>query len=108
MPCCVGCSRVDLGHELCAPFVRWYTILQTVHTAHKMAAHRYLTNRMTSLPLTADREETEWQKIVTIAKNNNFPAHLITRLKRHTQQKNSHRQSRQQNQKMGHLHIPQL
>ena len=25
MPCCVGCSRVDLGHELCAPFVRWYT-----------------------------------------------------------------------------------
>ena len=43
---------------------------------HKMAAYRYLTNRMTSLPLTADREETEWQKILTIAKNNNFPAHL--------------------------------
>ena len=55
---------------------------------HKMAAYRYLTNRMTSLLLTADREETEWQNILTIVKNNNFPTHLITRLKRHTQQKN--------------------
>jgi hypothetical protein len=54
---------------------------------HKKAAYRYLTNRMTSLPLTTDREETEWQKIFAIAKNNNFPVHLITRLKRHTQQK---------------------
>jgi len=35
---------------------------------HKIAAYRYLTNRMTSLPLTTDREETEWQKILTIAK----------------------------------------
>jgi hypothetical protein len=52
-----------------------------------MTAYRYLTNRMTSLPLTIDRERTEWQKILTIAKNNNFPVQLITRLKRHTQQK---------------------
>jgi hypothetical protein len=42
---------------------------------------------MTSLPLTTDREETKWQKILAIAKSNNFPVHLITRLKRHTQQK---------------------
>jgi len=39
-----------------------------------------------SLPITADREEAEWKKVLTIAKNNNFPTHLITRLKRHTQQ----------------------
>jgi hypothetical protein len=52
-----------------------------------MAAYHYLTNRMTSLPLTTDREKTEWQKILTIVKNNNFPVHLITRLKRHMQQK---------------------
>jgi len=38
-----------------------------------MAAYRYLTNRMISLPLTTDREETEWQKLLTIAKNNDFP-----------------------------------
>ena len=74
---------------------------------HKMAAYRYLTNRMTSLPLTTDREKTEWQKILTIAKNNNFLVQLITRLKRHTQQKNAHRQFRKQNQEMGHLHVPQ-
>ena len=69
---------------------------------HKMAAYIYLTNRMTSLPLTTDREKNEWQKILTIAKNNNFPAHLITRLTQDTR-----RQFRQQNQEMGHLHIPQ-
>jgi hypothetical protein len=54
---------------------------------HKMAAYRSLTNRMTSLPLTTDRDETEWQKILAIVKNNNFPVHLMTRLKRHMQQK---------------------
>jgi len=54
---------------------------------HKMATYRYLTNRMTSLPLTTDRKETEWQKILAIAENNKFPIHLITRLKRHTQHK---------------------
>jgi hypothetical protein len=52
-----------------------------------MAAYCYLTNRMTSLPLTIDRRETEWQKILAIAENNKFPIHLITRLKRHTQHK---------------------
>jgi len=51
-----------------------------------MAAYRYLTNRMTSLPLTTDRKETEWQKILAIAENK-FPVHLVTRLKRHTQRK---------------------
>jgi hypothetical protein len=54
---------------------------------HKVAACRYLTNRMPSLPLTTDRKESEWQKILAIAENNKFPAHLITRLKRHTQHK---------------------
>jgi len=54
---------------------------------HKMAAYRYMTNRMTSLPLTADRKDTEWQKILTIAENNKFPLHHITKLKRYTQHK---------------------
>jgi len=42
---------------------------------------------MTSLPLTTDRKETEWQKILAIGKNNKFPVHLITILKRNTQYK---------------------
>jgi hypothetical protein len=25
IPCCVGCSRVELGHELCALCKGWYT-----------------------------------------------------------------------------------
>jgi len=40
---------------------------------HKMAAYRYMTNRMTSLHLTADRKETERQKILSIAENIKFP-----------------------------------
>jgi hypothetical protein len=68
----------------------------------KMAAYRYLTNRMTSLLCTTDRKETEWQKILSIAENNKFPLHLITRLKRQTD-----RQNRQQKQQMDHLHISQ-
>jgi hypothetical protein len=54
---------------------------------HKMAAYRYLTNRMPSRPLTTDRKESEWQKILAIAENNKLPVHLIRRLKRHTQHK---------------------
>jgi len=27
MPGCVGCSRVELGHELCALFERWYKVI---------------------------------------------------------------------------------
>ena len=52
-----------------------------------MATYCYMTNRMTSLPLTTDRKETEWQKILSIAENNKFPFHHITKLKRYTQHK---------------------
>jgi hypothetical protein len=54
---------------------------------HKMATYCYLTNRMTTLPLTIDRNESEWQKFLAIAENNKFPVHLITRSKGHTQHK---------------------
>ena len=58
---------------------------------HKMAAYRYMTNRMTSLRLTADRKETEWQKILSVAENNKLPLHHITKLKRYTRtQHNTH------------------
>jgi hypothetical protein len=52
-----------------------YTSNQPIE--HKMAVFRYLTNRMISLPLTTERKKTEWQKILSIAENNNFPLHLI-------------------------------
>jgi len=52
-----------------------------------MAAYCFLINRMISLPLTIERRQTEWQKIQTIASNNNFPLHLIAKLKTQIQHK---------------------
>jgi hypothetical protein len=54
---------------------------------HKMAAFRYLTYRMISLPLTTERKKMEWQKILSIAENNKFPLHLIDQLKSQIQHK---------------------
>jgi len=50
-------------------------------TEHKMAAYRYLINRMTSLPLSVEKRIAEWQNIWTTANNNKFPIHHITKLR---------------------------
>jgi hypothetical protein len=56
-------------------------------TEHKLAAYRYMINRMLTLPLTVERRNNAWQKkILTIANNNYYPLHLIAKLKVHTQQ----------------------
>jgi len=52
-----------------------------------MAAYCFLINRMISLPLTIERRQAEWQKTQTIASNNNFPLHLIAKLKTQIQHK---------------------
>ena len=44
---------------------------------HKLAAYRFLINRMPNLPLNKNRREHEWQTILQIAKNNHFPIALI-------------------------------
>jgi hypothetical protein len=69
-------------------------------TEHKLAAYRYLIRRMTTLPLSQEKEEAEWQTILTIANNNNFPIHIIRKLKTNIHNK------KQRTQKMGHIHIP--
>jgi len=51
-----------------------------------MAAYHYLINRMTSLPLSAEKRIAEWQNIRTIA-NNKFPIHHITKLRTQIQRK---------------------
>jgi len=56
-------------------------------TEQKMAAYRYLINRMTSLPLSAEKRIAEWQNIRTIANNNKFPIHHITKLRTQIQRK---------------------
>jgi hypothetical protein len=42
---------------------------------------------MQSLPLTTDRQKTEWKTIKIIAQSNNFSDKVITQLKSQTQQK---------------------
>ena len=48
---------------------------------HKMAAYRFLINKMNSLPLTHNKKN-EWNLIKTIAQNNNFPLRLIYNLRK--------------------------
>ena len=52
-----------------------------------MAAYRHLIHRMLALPLTPKRRKLEWQKIQTIASNNNFPLRFIAKLKTQMEQK---------------------
>jgi hypothetical protein len=52
-----------------------------------MAAFRYLIHRMASLPLITKRKKTEWQTVLSIAKNNNFPLHFIEKMKKQIQNK---------------------
>jgi len=40
--------------------------------AYKLAAYRFLINRVHNLPLKKNRREHEWQTILQIAKNNHF------------------------------------
>ena len=52
-----------------------------VQLEQKLAAYRFLINRMISLPLTQSNQNKEWSKIQTIAQSNNFPPQLIHKLK---------------------------
>ena len=56
-------------------------------TEHKMAAYRYLINRMLTLPLSNEKKSSEWKTIQTIANKNNFPGHHITKMKAHISHK---------------------
>jgi hypothetical protein len=67
---------------------------------HKMAAFRYLTNRMISLPLTTERKKMEWQKILSIKENNKFPLHFIEQLKTQIQHKTHKDKTNNRNKKL--------
>jgi len=54
---------------------------------HKLAAYRLLIDRMLNLPLHKSHLENEWQTILQIAKNNQFPTSLIHKLKHRMTQK---------------------
>jgi len=49
---------------------------------HKLAAFIFYINRMISMPITCQAIIQEWHKILTIARNNGFPEHIIHELKK--------------------------
>jgi hypothetical protein len=52
---------------------------------HKIAAYRFLIQRMLTLPINRDQQLEEWQCIQHIACCNNFPPSLLNRLKQKMQ-----------------------
>jgi hypothetical protein len=67
---------------------------------------------MQALPLTTERQKTEWKTIKAIAQSNNFPDKVIIQLKSQIQQKTRPAQDnetnkKKQNQKTGSLHLSQ-
>jgi hypothetical protein len=66
----------------------------------KMAAFRSHITRRHSLPLIPDKKQKEWKNIQLTARNNNFPKHLLQKLKRQTKQKTTHTQPKEKNYKI--------
>jgi hypothetical protein len=48
---------------------------------HKIAAFLYYINRITTMSITEHSEQNEWETIIAIAKNNEFPISILTDLK---------------------------
>ena len=57
---------------------------------HKLAAYRYHITRMLSLPLKATQQQREWETILHIAQQNDFPPTMIHKLRHHTEHKTKH------------------
>jgi hypothetical protein len=64
-----------------------------------VAAYRYMMKRMFTPPLTAERRNNEWQKILTIVDNSQYPLHLITKLKVQTQHKQQEPKTKEKSKK---------
>jgi len=65
-----------------------------------MAAFRSHLTRIHSLPLNQDKKQKEWETIQLIARNSNFPKHLLQKLNRQTQQKATHTQPNEKKRKI--------
>jgi len=65
-----------------------------------MAAFRSHLTRMHSLTLNEDKKQKEWETIQIIARNNNFPRHLLQKLNLQTQQKANHTQPNEKKHKI--------
>jgi len=48
---------------------------------HKIAAFKYHTHRMLTLPIKEESKQEEWKTIITMAKNNGYPIGIINDLR---------------------------
>jgi len=71
--------------------------------SHKLAAFSYYINRMITMPISEQAVKQEWNKILTMAQNNGFPAHIMHRMKGKLMAKKEGTTQ----QEIGHLYIPQ-
>jgi uncharacterized protein with NAD-binding domain and iron-sulfur cluster len=77
----------------------------------KMAAFIFHIIRMHSLPLDLDKKQKEWKTIQSIAKNNNFPRHLLEKLNHQIQSSIDHMQNGKKHNKIWTTftyHSPQI
>ena len=72
----------------------------------KMAAIRFHITRMHSLTLNPDKKQTEWEIIQPIAKNINFPQHLLLKLNRQIIHKVNNKETNKNDKKKSELHLP--
>jgi hypothetical protein len=71
-----------------------------------MAAFRFHISRMHYLPLNSEKKQNKWETIQTIAKNNNFPQHLLHKLNRQIQHNTDHTHTKRNDKNYGlHSHI---
>ena len=55
-----------------------YSVRTKTHSIH------FYTNRVIKLPITEQAKQQKWNTILTVAKNNRFPLHIIHNLKKQT------------------------
>jgi len=60
---------------------------------------------MHSLPLDLDKKQTDWEIIESVAKNNNFPQHLLLKLNWQILHKVNNKKTSKNDKKSG-LHLP--
>ena len=65
----------------------------------KTAAFRYYIHRMQILPITKDAKHKEWDTILTIARNNGYPRHLINNIRTKMTNKTQNTEPRLQDKK---------
>jgi hypothetical protein len=61
---------------------------------------------MRPLPLNPDKRQIEWEIIQSVAKNNNFPQHLLLKLNRQIPNKVNNKKTNKNDKKKSGLHLP--